>query len=182
MAGDGSTSAAAARNLLRRGRSAVSRWLRPALDGRAAPGLLTSEQLATLRALTEPIVGGAPLGDEAWEPVRVFLVGAARSQGGYRTLCVRACCLLDRLVQGRFATLSLLERTATVAAARLAVRPVPAAERLLFGRRVEHEIRELLVPDLIRAYFDSPAGWAMVGYEAALGECRDPWAYTRKPS
>ena len=44
------------------------------------------------------------------------------------------------------------------------------------------ECRDLLVPELIRAYYDSPAGWRLVGYDAVLGECREPFAYTMAPA
>jgi hypothetical protein len=168
--------------LLRRGRGALSRWVRPALDPHAPTGLLTAEQTAALRGLTEVVATGEAIPDAEWEPVRAALVAAALERPGFRALCSRACRLLDGLDGRRFADMSLDERTACVVAARLAVRPVPAAELLLVGRRVQHEIRELLVPELIRAYFDAPAGWAVVGYDVALGECRDPFAYTARPA
>ena len=167
--------------LWRRGRGALSRWVRPALDARAGTGLLTGAQLRTLHALTEVVAAGAPLSEAEWAPVRAALVAAARERPGFRALCARACRTLAGLRLGGFPDASLGDRTACVALHRLAVRPVPAAELLLVARRAHHEIRELLVPELIRAYFDAPVGWAVVGYEAALGECRDPFAYTRRP-
>jgi hypothetical protein len=167
--------------LFRRGRTAVSRWVRPALDAREPTGLLTGAQLSTLRAFTEVLVAGAPILDEEWEPVRTALVDSARERPGFRGLCVRGCRLLEMLGGGRFTVASIAERTAWVAGARLAIRPVPATELLLVRRRAQHEVRELLVPELVRAYFDAPAGWAIVGYDVPLGECRDPFAYTGRP-
>jgi hypothetical protein len=167
--------------LLRRGRGALSRWVRPALDVHAPTGLLTGEQLRGLRALTEVVAAGAPITDDEWAPIRAALITAARERPGFRALCARACRLLDQLGPRGLAALSIAERTACVDAERLAVRPVPASELLRVGRRVRHEIRELLVPELIRAYFDGPAGWSIVGYDVVLGECRDPFAYTRRP-
>jgi hypothetical protein len=168
-------------SLFRRGRNALSRWVRPALDAREPTGLLTAAQLSALRAFTEVLVAAAPIAEDEWEPVRAALVAAARERPGFRGLCVRACRLLEGLGGGRFTTGSIAERTAWVAAARLAVRPVPASELLLVRRRAQHEVRELLVPELIRAYFDAPVGWAIFGYDVPLGECRDPFAYTRRP-
>lgn len=168
-------------SLWRRGRGALSRWVRPTLDVRAGMGFLTGDQLATLRALAEVVAVGGPIAEDDWGPVRDALVTAARERPGFRALCARGCRVIAGLRPG-FATTTLEERTACVVAHRLGVRPVPAAELLLVGRRGQHELRELLVPELVRAYFDAPVGWALVGYGAALGECRDPFAYTTRPA
>jgi hypothetical protein len=167
--------------VLRRGRRTLSRWVRPALDARGPRGLLTTAQLAALRALTEIVAAGGPINDDDWAPIAGALAMGARERPGFHALCVRACRLLDRLGPHAFAEATPAERARSVAAHRLAVRPVPAPELLLVGRRVEHEIRDLLVPELIRAYFDAPVGWRLVGYTAVLGECREPFAYTRAP-
>lgn len=167
--------------LLRRGRVALSRWVRPALDPRAPTGLLTGTQLRTLRALTEVVACGAPIDDVDWAPIQAALVLASLERPGFRALAARGCATLAGLCSPDFATASLDARTACVAAHRLALRPVPAAELLIVGRRAQHEIRDLLVPELVRAYFDAPVGWGVVGYTEALGECRDPFAYTDRP-
>ena len=172
---------AAPRALLEHGRGALSRWLRPTLDARAGTGLLTGEQLATLRAFAEVIVAGAPLAPDEWEPIRTFLIAAARTQPGYAALCAGACRMLDGLAGGAFVAVPPVRRWTLVQDARLGERPVPRHELLVVGRRVEHAVRELLVPDLVRAYFDGPAGWAVVGYAEPLGECRDPFGYTEAP-
>jgi hypothetical protein len=168
-------------HLFRRGRHALSRWVRPTLDAREPTGLLTGAQLATLRAFTEVLVAGAAISDDEWEPVRAALATSARERPGFRGLCVRGCRLLERLGGGRFTVAPIAERIAWIADARLALRPVPATELLLVRRRAQHEVRELLVPELIRAYFDAPAGWTLVGYDVPLGECRDPFAYVGRP-
>lgn len=167
--------------LLDRGRRAVSRWVRPTLAPRAPTGLLTATQLATLRAFAEVVATGEPIDDDAWDSVRASLIGLARERPGFHGLCVRGCRLLDALGTGPFAAAALDARIVAVGVARLAIRPVSAAELLVPGRRVHHEVRELLVPEVLRAFFDSPAGWRLVGYGEVLGECRDPWAYTRRP-
>jgi len=171
-----------AAQVVRRARGALSRWLRPALDPTTGTGLLDVGQLGTLRAFAEVLVGAAPMPDDDWEPVQRWLVGAVRTTPGYLALCAGTCRLLDALAGGPFAHANAEQRTTWVAAARLGVRPVAASELLRVGRRVEHAVRELLVPDLLRVYFDSPAGWRLVGYDEILGECRDPWAYTRRPA
>jgi hypothetical protein len=169
-----------AEGVVGRGRRALSRWLRPSLDDGASTGVLTAAELATLRAFTATLVGDE-LADGDWAPVRDELARAAVERRGFAALCTRACRLLDRLGDGAFAAAAPDVRAARVAAARLTVRPVAKHELLALGRRTRHEVRELLVPELLRTYFDSPAGWALVGYDEALGGCRDPFAYTRRP-
>jgi hypothetical protein len=170
-----------AQGVLDRGRRALSRWLRPSLDEAAPTGVLAAADLATLRAFTATLVGDE-LDEAAWAPVRDELARAAIERRGFAAVCARACRLLDRLGDGPFADAPPDVRAARVAAARLTVRPVAKHELLAPGRRTRHEVRELLVPELLRAYFDSPAGWAVVGYDATLGGCRDPFAYTRRPA
>ena len=169
------------RALLTRGRHALARLVRPALHPRDRPGTASPNELATLRALTEVVAAGGPIADADWAPVAAALAFAAEERPGFHGLSVRACRTLDRLGPSPFARLSFEARTACVAAHRLDVRPVPFGELLIVGRRVEHAIRDLLVPELIRAFFDAPVGWRVVGYDEALGECRDAFAYTRAP-
>jgi hypothetical protein len=164
--------------LLRRGRGMLSRWVRPALDARAPTGVLTGAQLRALRALTE-VVAGAPIADADWPPIRAALILAARERPGFGALCARACRTLARLRPGGFADASLAERGVRRGAP-AAVRPVPAPALPNCPRG--HHGSRTPVPELIRAYFDAPVGWAVVGYDAVLGECRDPFAYTRKPA
>lgn len=170
------------RALLLRGRRAVSRWVRPTLRARDAFGVLTSAELGDLRALTEAIAAGGPVDDADWAPIADTLMLRARHTRGFAGLCARACRRLDALAGGRFEALSAAERGRVIAAHRLGTHPVPAAELLLVGRRADHEIRDLVVPEIIRAYYDSPAGWRVIGYDAVLGACREPFAYTSAPT
>ena len=182
MPPDGAATAAVRPRLVQRSRRLLSRWLRPALDPGAPTGLLTGRQLATLRAFLEVLVGMPALEEADWAPIRGAIAIAARERPGYRALCVSGCRVLDALGADRFADAAPAERVRLVEEARLAVRPVTPRELLVPGRRAQHEVRELLVPELIRAFFDSPAGWAVVGYTEPLGACRDPFAYARSPS
>jgi hypothetical protein len=52
------------------------------------------------------------------------------------------------------------------------------AWRLVFRRRAV-AIERILVPDLIRGYYESAAGWALVGYSTFPGQCGDLASYTR---
>jgi hypothetical protein len=174
-------SEAQADGVVGRGRRTLSRWLRPSLDDGAPTGVLTATELAALRTFTATLVGDE-LGDSDWTPVRDELARAAIERRGFAAVCARACRLLDRLGDGPFADAPPDVRAARVAAARLTVRPVARHELLAPGGRTRHEVRELLVPELLRVYFDSPAGWAVVGYDATLGGCRDAFAYTRRPA
>jgi hypothetical protein len=82
--------------------------------------------------------------------------------------------LLDRLAGTRFATLDLPTRREIVERHRLHRRALAADE----PDRDTDEVRGIIVPDLIRAFWSSPAGWAVVGYAAFPGRCGDLARYT----
>ena len=163
-------------------RAGLSRAFRPALDPTAATGSLPSASLATLLAFAEVVVIGEALSGEARESLRTALDEGAATRPGHRALCEAATAHLDRLAGGGFATLSVAERTALVTAHRLAEHPVGRLELLSPRNRVALALRDLLVPELITAYYDSPSGWAEVGYRRAYGECGEGREYTRAPA
>jgi hypothetical protein len=172
---------------LRRGlvgmlRAAFSNALRPTLDPAAPTGPLPPPALGTLLAFAEVVVVGEALPGGAREAIRTSLDESATTRAGHRALCEAAAALLDRLAGGTFATLSVSERTALVAEHRLAEHPVGRLELLSPRNRVAFAVRDLLVPELITTYYDSPAGWAEVGYRRPYGECGEGREYTRAPA
>jgi hypothetical protein len=182
--GAGALSAAALRRsrVVASLRTALSDAVRPELDATASPGTLPPPALATLVAFAEVVVIGDALPGDGRDAVRAALEEGATTRPGYRALCTTAAALLDRLAGGTFATLPLAERTALVAAHRLGEHPVGRLELLSPRSRDALAVRDLLVPDLIAAYWDSPSGWAEVGYRRPYGECGDGREYTRKPA
>jgi len=163
-------------------RAGLSRAFRPALDPTAATGSLPSASLATLLAFAEVVAVGETLQGAGIEAVQASLQEGATTRPGHRALCEAAAALLDRVAGGRFATRSVEERTAIVAAHRLAEHPVGRLELLSPRNRVALAVRDLLVPELITAYWDSPSGWAEVGYRRPYGECGQGREYTRAPA
>ncbi len=83
--------------------------------------------------------------------------------------------MLDRIAGRRFASLEVRERIDLIARHRLAAGLGP-------GEELPDEMRALrmrAVSDLIRGYYGSPAGWAVVGYQTYPGGCGDLTRYTR---
>lgn len=163
---------------LRRG---ASDRLRPTLDASSPPGPLAPDALATLLAFTEVVVAGAPLSADGREAVRAALAEQAETRPGFRALCVSSAAWLDALAGGRFAEVSSAARTALVAEHRLGEHPAGRLE-LLWKPRAALALRDLLVPALLTAYWDSPAGWREVGYARPFGVCGDGREYTRRPA
>ena len=172
---------------LRRGgfaflRGGFSRALRPTLDASAPTGPVPPAALATLLAFAEVVVVGDALPGDAREALQASLQEGAATRPGHRALCEAAAALLDRLGGGAFATRSVAERTALVATHRLALHPVGRLELFSPWSRTEFAVRDLLVPELIQSYYDSPSGWAEVGYRRPYGECGEGREYTRTPA
>ena len=146
-----------------------------ALTAGAAPTSLSSADLGDLVAFAGVLVAGGEL--PGTERALVLEHIQDRQRAGdeslleaYRTT-VR---LLTRVARARFATLDVARRVGVV-------------RRHDLGRAVERSgdsgearvIRARVVPDLIGAYYGSPAGWAVVGYTAFPGRCGVLERYTR---
>jgi hypothetical protein len=115
------------------------------------------------------------LSTEARRDLAAHLAGSAREDAAQRVRYASTARLLDRLAGRRFATLDLATRREIVERHRLHHRAVAAAEQP--GSDTD-EVRANVVPDLIRAFWNSPAGWAVVGYSAFPGRCSDLARYT----
>lgn len=136
---------------------------------------LGKREVDTLLAFGEVIVQGRRLSPEE----RVDLVDHlarrvldADRRGAYRTTAA----LLDQLAGRPFASLEIGDRSALVAHHRLQNRRVTGDQYLSEAVRVT---RTTVVPDLIAAYWSSPAGWRAVGYQTFPGRCGSLTRYTR---
>jgi hypothetical protein len=139
----------------------------------------SADVVETLVALAESIVDGEPLSTGARQDLAESIADTMRRDEDGRAVYRAAAALLDRLAEGRFAGLDLGDRVALVRRHRLDVRattPVETPDRLSDEKRV---VQTRVVPDLIAAYWRSPAGWAAVGYEAFPGRCGALTRYTR---
>jgi len=99
---------------------------------------------------------------------------------GFLALYRRTAAFLDRLTSRPFADLPRVERRALVERLHLADSRVRSLEYVWPFAREALLTREVVVPDLIAAYYTSPAGWAVVGYDTSPGQCGDLARYTRE--
>src|SRR5262245_30386799 len=145
-----------------------------------AAGLtLSTPEMEDLVALGEVLVEGRTLSPAGRQHLSEQIEDRGRQSFGSLSLYQTAASTLDRLAGRRFSTLDVRERIDFIVRHRLAApigRVEDAAESLDADVRA---LRMQVVPDLIRSYYASPAGWALVGYEAFPGRCGDLTRYTR---
>jgi hypothetical protein len=156
----------------------LARYLEPRLDSSSPTGTLSRGEMENLVAFGEVLVEGRPLSADERRHLIEHVDERTQSAPGYLALYRMTASLLDRLAGTRFAALDLSERTDVMTRHRLTPSEVGTTEYLLPFRRQELRVRALAVPDLIRGYYRSPAGWAVVGYEAFPGRCSNLIRYT----
>lgn len=152
------------------------------LDAPAAAGQLSTTELEALVAFGEVLVEGRPLAPAERGYLVEHLEERTRRSPGYLSLYRTTAGMLERLAGRRFAGLELRDRVELVARHRLgAWRGFTVSEAGPFSTEM-HTIRTRVVPDLIRGYYASPAGWAAVGYDSFPGRCGDLTRYTSPQS
>ena len=158
---------------------AASNMPRPAeatLDAPSESALLTGAEREDLVAFGEVLVEGQTLAPAGRRYLLEHIEDRTTRSSDYRSLYRTAASTLHRLAGRQFATLEIRERIDLIGRYRLAVAPGR-------GEELADEMRALrmrVVPDLIRGYYGSPAGWAAVGYETFPGRCGDLTRYTRR--
>jgi hypothetical protein len=161
-------------------RRIASEGSRPAelmLDQPSESGALSTGEMESLAAFGEVLVEGRALPPAERRYLLEHIEDRTRSPE-YLSLYRGAASTLDRLAGRRFASLEVHERIDLIARYRLAA-PVRPGENL--GPFAD-EIRTLQIRttrDLIRGYYASPAGWAVVSYDSFPGRCGDLTRYTR---
>ena len=159
----------------RRVTSETSAPVEAALEPPAKTGPFSTGEIENLVAFGEVLVEGRALAPaERRHLVEHIEDGGTRSPD-YLSLYRTAASTLDRVAGRRFASLEVRERIDLIARHRLAASPGP-------GEKLSDEMRALrtrAVPDLIRGYYGSPAGWAAVGYDTFPGRCGELMRYTR---
>jgi hypothetical protein len=129
--------------------------------------------------------------------VEEHLKWRALESPGYRAAFTQGLALLDQETrtrfpkQARFGDLSREEANQVLASLLAGIEPhprlrqVPREVLLSFldqGRLGRFHFRRHLVGEILHAYYQSGAGWALVGYEAYPGRCGGPGFYSRPPS
>jgi hypothetical protein len=147
------------------------------------PALRLSEpELEDLIAFTELLVEGRPLSPiEQKSLVENIGERVAREQD-YLDLYRTTVSLLQRLAGRRFASLAPAERIALITRHKLNSTDVRPGDDLGLFPDDMRVVRTRALRDLIADYYNSPAGWAVVGYDVFPGRCGDLWRYTRPES
>lgn len=149
-----------------------------AAAARPAPARLSSQELDDLLAFAEVLVGGQAVDAEGRrhlaEHIEDRIARRPEYLGFYRAVVDH----LQRLGGQRFSALEPRQRVEMVRRERLMSRDVraedpPAPPDDLRG------VRNRVVRDLVGAYYASPSGWAIVGYDTFPGRCGDLGRYTR---
>lgn len=154
------------------------------VDARDAPTAetLSEPALDDLVAFAEILVEGRTLEPAERRYLVEYIEDRAARSAWHRELYGTTVGLLERLAGQRFSSLTGAERVELIARHRLGVSEVLPGEDL--GRFFEDVrfVRRRAVPDLLGAYYASPAGWAVVGYQTFPGRCGDLTRYTRMES
>src|SRR5262249_11750069 len=150
----------------------------PAAAAAQAPALSPTE-VDDLVAFAEVLVGSGTLSPTE----RGFLIDhiqyrVPRADGYYLSAYRTTVNLLGRLAGASFASLDPSQRMALVTRYRLGSSRVwPDADLRPFPEDTR-TVRTQVVGDLIGGYYGSPAGWAVVDYDAHPGRCSDLLRYT----
>jgi hypothetical protein len=144
----------------------------------SAEPTLSRAEIEDLLAFAEVVVGGGSLPADGRSYLVDHIQQRARPGEYYLGLYRTAATLLGRLAGARFSTLEVDQRIALVTRHQLVLTderkgdsPDPFPGDTL-------AVRTRAVPDLIGAYYRSPAGWAVVGYDGFPGKCGDLARYT----
>jgi hypothetical protein len=128
-----------------------------------------------LVAFGEVLVEGRTLGPADRQHLLEHIEGQSTRSADYLSVYRTAVVALDRIAGRAFAALEISERIDLINRHRLTA-------SLAIGEELSDEMRALrmrTVPDLVRGYYGSPAGWAAVGYGSFPGRCGDLTRYTR---
>ena len=142
-------------------------------------GPLSVAEIENLVAFGELVVEGetVPLG-QRWFLIE-YIDDRTKHSAQYLSLYRAAASTLDRLAGRRFTSLEVGERLELIARHGLAGRRVLPGDDLGPLSTEMRTLRARVVPDLIRGYYGSAAGWAVVGYQTFPGRCGDLTRYTR---
>ena len=157
----------------------VGSWGVPvAAPATAAP---PGDVVETMAALAEVLVGEQPLSPDTRRDVVDEVRDAVSTSPQREARYAATARLLDRLAGGGFVRLPFADRRALVTQHRLGSTRLVADE----GETLPEDLRDArlrVAPELIAAYWRSPAGWSAVGYTAFPGRCGDLTQYTRRPT
>jgi hypothetical protein len=178
-----------------------SRWLQArrawleGVDAATGTGPLSPDMERQLWSLAVVLLPSR-IDPEGRAAVEEQLRWRALESPGYRAAFAQGLVLLDQETrnrfpeQTRFGDLSREEGNQVLASLLAGIDPYPRyrqvpREVLLSyfdqGRLARFHFRRHIVSEILHAYYQSGAGWALVGYEAYPGRCGGPGFYSRPP-
>ena len=178
-----------------------SRWLRTkrawleGVDPATGTGPLSPDLERRLWSLAVVLLPSR-IEPEGRSAVEEHLRWRALESPGYRAAFAEGLALLDQETtnrfrkQVRFGDLSREEANQVLGSLLAGIDPHPRyrqvpREVLLsyfdHGRLARFHFRRHVVSEILHAYYQSGAGWALVGYEAYPGRCGGPGFYSRPP-
>jgi hypothetical protein len=153
---------------------------RPRLDPLSPPGTLSENEMGFIIAFGETLIAENPFSETEKGYLRRHIdYRTKKTPGFFSVYRMTANLLQDITSNGEFAKFSIAERINLLKRHDLLSYDVQAREYLSPFHRQELITRTLAVPDLIGGYYASPAGWAIVRYDAFPGRCGDLSRYTR---
>lgn len=157
----------------------VRRYLAPRIDRTSPPGRLSRREMDALLAYGEVLVSDTALSPAARAELELHVRERSEHEAGYHALYRLAVEVLDETVGGDFAARTPDERRRAVRRRGLHRYDVRPRHYLWPIDRRSLTVRALAARDLVAGYFLSAPGWALVGYDAFPGRCRDLSDYTR---
>jgi hypothetical protein len=153
---------------------------KPRVDSALPPDKLSPAEMGAVLGFAEVLVAERTLSSAERAPLVDHINDRTLGTPGFLALYRHTAALLDRLTSRPFADLPRDERVALVERLRLADSHVRSLEYVRPFNREALLTRQHVVPDLIAAYYTSPVGWALVGYDISPGQCGDLVRYTRE--
>ena len=160
------------------GRYHILRIIKPQLKSSAQSGILTKKEKETIIAFAEVLVKEKSLSIEERNYISEHIDYRTQNTPGYLSVYRQTASLLNRLTKFQFPALNLNDRVTAVLPYHLISHHVRAWEYLNPFQRQELTIRTYVVPDIIKGFYSSPAGWALVGYDIFPGRCSNLFRYT----
>jgi len=139
---------------------------------------LSTTETEDLVAFGEVVVEGRALTLAERRHLVEHIEDRAKRSPEYLSRYRAAASTLVGMAGRRFAGLEISERIDLIARHGLAGRGVQPADDLDLSAKTR-VLRTRVAPDLIRGYYGSVAGWAVVGYQTFPGRCGELTRYTR---
>lgn len=159
-------------------RRVAVRLLHPRLDARSPRGSLSPAEMNTVVAFAEVLVDPPQWTEVDRAVVRDDVEYRTQRKPGYLALYRMAAQLLDGRAGGRFAAMDRAARTRLVIEHGFTPKPLSPLDYLTTFDRRALAVRTLTAAGLLEDYYDSAAGWAVMGYRRAPGQCGDLLRYT----